>query len=129
MSDTFEELRGKFDGSESFMNRGHQIIKMRRSDRQIPEWSKDNKKVQAILVRSFPGLRTNPRQRARAARWAVAIQLYYRVRMTKSHVAQQMKLDVDTVRTLLRNINRAANGKKTNGKGDYTGRPRNRPKK
>lgn len=126
--DTFQELRGSFDGQDPFMTQGHQIIKMRRSDRATPEWAKSNKRIQEILLRSFPKLRTDPVQRGRAARWALVIQLYYRVHMTRSEVAAQMKSRQKVVNRLIENINLAAKGLKTNGKGAFTGRPAGRPK-
>jgi hypothetical protein len=111
------------------MTGGHQIIKMRHADRTIPNWAKDDKKVRAILLRSFPELKTNPTQRTRAARWATVIQLYYRMRMTPKQVAGQMTLNLNTTRMLIRNIGWAAKGKKANGLGNFTGRPKGRPKK
>lgn len=102
--DTFLELRGKFDGQDPFMTGGHQIIKLRTGDRVIPEWTKSDKKIQAILLRSFPKLRTDPKQRVSAARWATIIQLYYRMQMTQGQVAAQMKLRPKVVGRLIENI-------------------------
>ena len=127
--DTFQELRASFDGQDPFMTQGHQIIKMRRSDRLTPEWAKSNKRVQEILLRSFPKLRTDPVQRGRAARWAVVIQLYYRMTMTRSQVAAQMKVTQKTISLLLDRIQRASKDMKTNGKGPLSKRPAGRPKK
>jgi len=125
----FAELRGYLDGQDTFMTGGHQIIKMRRGNRVTPEWAKSRKTLQKILTRSFPQLRKNPRQRARAARWASVIQLYYRMHMTRGQVAEQMKLGQKTVNRLIENISRAAKGLKTSGGGVYSSRPAGRPKK
>lgn len=125
---TFEELRGHLDGQDPFMTGGHQVIKPRRSDRQTPDWAATNKKIQIILLRSFPKLKTHPTQRKRAARWAEVIQLYYRMHVSKKQIAEQLNLSYGTIRTLVRNINRAANGRKANNIAN-TGRPNGRPKK
>lgn len=127
--DTFLELRGKFDGQDPFMTGGHQIIKMRTGDRVVPEWTKSDKEVQKILLRSFPKLRTSPKQRALAGRWAQAIHLYYRMQMTRGQVAAQMKMNLNATKMLIRSINWAGKGLKANGKGPLTGAPRHRPRK
>jgi hypothetical protein len=126
--DTFLQLRGKFDGQDPFMTGGHQIIKTRQSDRKIPDWATDDKQIQKILLRSFPKLKTDPRQRTGAARWAVIIQLFFRMKMTRSQVAEQTKLSSNTVQMLVRNIRRAAAGKRANWS-TPTGKPTGRPKR
>jgi hypothetical protein len=125
----YAELRGHVDGQDPFMTGGHQIIKMRRGNRVIPDWAKNNKKMQAMLNRSFLELRTNPKQRARAARWATVIQLYFRMQMTRGQVAAQMGLDQGVVKRLIDNIHLASKGLKSGGKGPYSNRPNGRPKK
>jgi hypothetical protein len=127
-SDTFKELRGYLDGQDTFMTGGHQLIKPRHSDRQTPDWAATNSKIRAILLRSFPKLKTHPIQRKRAARWAEVIQLYYRMHLSKRQIAEQLTMNYSTVRTLVRNINRAANGRKANNIAN-TNRPNGRPRK
>ncbi len=110
------ELRSfHFDGNDPFMTGGHQIIKTRRGNRVIPEWARDNKKIQKILLKSFPKLGTDRKQRAQAARWAAIIQLYFRVQMTRSQVEAETKLSQNVVKMLIRNIARAASGKPSYG--------------
>jgi len=128
-SDTFKELRGYLDGQDTFMTGGHQVIKPRRSDRQTPDWAATNKSIQIILLRSFPNLKTNLTQRKRAARWAEIIQLYYRMHISKRQISEQLKLNYNTVQMLVRNIKRAANGKRADGTGFLTGKPKGRPRK
>jgi hypothetical protein len=110
------------------MTGGHQIIKMRRSDRVTPEWAKSNKKIQQMLMRSFPQLRTNPIQRRRAARWATIIQLYYRMLMTRGQICAHTKMRPKVVCRLIENISLASKGMKANAKGPYSNRPPSRPK-
>jgi hypothetical protein len=125
----YAELRGHLDGQDPFMTGGHQIMKTRRGNRIMPEWAKSNKKVQEILIRSFPKLRTNPGQRERAARWATVIHLYFRMQMTSGQVASQMKVTSKVVYDLILRINRASKGLKASGTGPLRGRPAGRPKK
>ena len=128
--DTFLELRSfYFDGNDPFMTNGHQILKIRQGNRKIPAWAKDKRKIQAILLRSFPKLRTDVHQRARAARWMAIIQLYFRVQMTRSQVAAETKLPPNVVKMLIRNISRAASGLPSYGTKKRTGNPNGRPKK
>src|SRR5271157_2995548 len=95
--DTYLQLRSSFDGSDPFMTGGHQIHKTRSSNRKVPEWTTSDKGIQQILLRAFPTLKTNIRQRARAARWARVIYLYYRTRLTKADIAHVLKLNYGTV--------------------------------
>jgi hypothetical protein len=127
--EVFEELRKSFDGSESFMTRGHQIIKVRRGNRKTPTWVKDRKKVQQILLHSFPKMQTNALQRERAGRWARIIHLYFKVQMTYGQVAEELGMPPRRVEGIIRSIHRAASGRKANGKGQAGKRPTGRPKK
>jgi hypothetical protein len=127
------ELRGKFDGQDPFMTGGHQIIQPRGGNRVIPEWAKSDVKIQKILLRSFPELKTNPAVRVRAARWMVIIQLYYRMQMTNTAVAAQAKLPIKVTNRLIEYIAKAAKGRRAdNGRGKktgmLTGKPKGRPK-
>ncbi len=127
MSDPlFRELRGFLDGNDSFMT-GHQVIKMRQGNRETPIWATSNKRIQEILLHSFPKLKSSSDQRAGAARWALFIQLYFRHHMTRKQTAEQMGISLITAQSLARNIRRAAAGKWTNGK--KPGGKRGRPKK
>ena len=116
----FEELRGSLDGQDPFMTGGHQVIKLRQGNRKTPIWAVNNKQIQELLLRSFPALKTNPKQRMRAARWALFIQLYFRAHVTERQIAERMGVSMNTVKMLARNIRRAAARVK--------GRPRGRPK-
>ncbi len=127
--DTFLELRSRFDGQDPFMTGGHQIIKPRTGNRETPEWAKSDKKVQALLLRSFPKLKTNARHRAGASRWAVIIQLYFRMHMTRGRVAEETKLPQKTVINLIDCIHRVSKDMKANGKGPRSRRKIGRPKK
>lgn len=131
----FEQLRKKFDGSDPFISQGHQIIKSAGATRhatrlsKVPEWARDDGKVQALLLRSFPKLKEDPRQRTRAARWALVINLYYRMGCTQNHIAEEMKISPQVVNQLLVRINRVATGTSSSHPARRSNRPRGRPKK
>jgi hypothetical protein len=110
-----KELRQSIDGDESFMSGGHQIKKIRKRARKIPEWSVNDHETRKVLERAFPKWKTVVSQRASAARWARAIHLYYRLRMPHNHVCLEMGIGYNTLRMMLRNIRRSAKG--TRGRG------------
>lgn len=131
---TFEQLRKKFDGDDSFVSGGHQLIKSagatRHAERvsKTPEWALNKDKVQELLLKSFPLLKTDSRQRERAGRWAQIIQLYYRAAWTQRQIADEMRISVNLVKRLITSITRAAKGERANGTGKRGQRPPGRPK-
>jgi hypothetical protein len=108
------KMRKKMDGSEGFM-KAHQIKKVRVlfGQKDTPEWASNDAEVRVILLRVFPKLATDWEQRKRAARWNQAIMLVYRMGLPYNHAAAEMGVTVDTVRSLLRNIRRAALNKRS----------------
>ena len=126
----FQELRGHFDGNDTFMTHGHQIIKVRQGNRKTPNWVKDDAKIQQILLQSFPKMATDSKQRERAGRWVRAFYLYFRAGMTQSNVAEEMGITVKTAVNIITRIKAAAKGFRTDKPNVKRGlRPRGRPKK
>ena len=136
--DNYLHLLNKFDGSEPFMNRGYRVIQPRHKAKNIPAWALDDKKVQEIVLRSFPKLATNMKQRARAARWVRIIFLYFRREFTVGDIANIMgtpsedgsvitPMSLVAVKALVRTIKRAAVGKRADGSGEMNMRGRHRP--
>lgn len=113
--DVFQELRGSIDGRDGFM-RGHQIIKKKRLRRDIPEWTKSDRKIQEILLRSFPKLRTDYKQRKLAARMARIIHLYFRVGSPRNEIVEELDINQNLFRVLLNGIRRAGKGLTKNGR-------------
>lgn len=111
-----EELRGFLDGDDSFMV-GHQIIKKRNRKKIIPEWSKSDKKIREILLRSFPCLESSPSHRNKASRWARVIYLYFRMNHTHGEIAEELNLKYGAVISLIRSIKRSAKGLRADGTG------------
>lgn len=106
-----KRLRRKIDASDSFTT-GHQIIVVRSKERIDPEWSKSDEEIRKILLRTFPSLDSNARQRASAGRWMRVIQLYYRKHMTEGQIAGEIGVSVRTVNQLIYRINRAGRGER-----------------
>lgn len=134
MKRDFEKLRQHLDGSDPFVNAGHQIIKSAGKSRHdtrvsnLPEWATDDKQVQELLLRSFPKLKEDPIQRQRAAKWTHIIQLYYRVGWTQTKIAEELEMSLVLLKYYLKAIRRAAAGKTVNN--SLRGQnPRGRPKK
>jgi hypothetical protein len=129
MNEDLRQLRQKIDSDDSFMAAGHQIIKIRKRVRYIPEWASDNSLTRKLLSQVFPTWRTNSTQHKRAARWARVIHLYHRAGLPHGQVAKEMRMNYNTLRMLLRSIKRAANGFQAHDKKPRGVRPRGRPKK
>ena len=127
--DTFGQLRRYFDGTGGFME-GHQILKERRIKRPVPLWAKNNRKVQELLLRSFPRLATNPKQRNRARIWGRVIYLYYRLGLSYAAVAEEMSIQPKKVSDIILRVQRASKGESTDGTGRKLGsRQPGRPKR
>jgi hypothetical protein len=124
--DTFIELRRHLDGNEPYMN-GHQILKERRIARKAPLWTKNDKRVQAILLRSFPKMETNQKQRDAAGKWVRVLHLYYRMGLTFGQVAAEMGITRDTVSDIVQCLTRASKGLRADGSKRKLGRKRGRP--
>jgi hypothetical protein len=128
MNEDLRQLRKKMDGDEGFLT-GHQILKIRKREKIIPEWAMNDQLLRGLLSTVFPKWRTSQRQLRQAARWVWAIHLYYRLGMPHNQVAEEMSLGYGALRSLLRSIRRASKGLKANGRGPKTGKPVGRPKK
>lgn len=101
---------------------GHQIVGPRKRKRDVPEWAQSTEKIKAILLRSFPKLKTDQRQRARAARWARIVHLYFRLGWTFTQVAEEMSMKPGNLHNMTVSIRRAANGLRADGKGPRGGK-------
>jgi hypothetical protein len=129
MNEDLKQLRKKMDGDDPFMAGGHQIIKVRSREKVVPVWANSNLETQKILLRAFPKLATNPRQRKSAARWGLIIHLFYRVNLTTGQIAEELNTKPSTIKLVLQHIRRAARGVKANNTGPLGARPVGRPKK
>lgn len=129
MNEDLKQLRKKMDGNDPFLSGGHQIIKVRKREKVIPLWALSDTLTRKFLIEVFPNLKTSEKQRKKAGRWARAIHLYYRLGMPHNQVAEEMPIGYGALRSLLRNIRRAANGLTSDRKKTRGLRPAHRPKK
>lgn len=123
---TFDILRGIIDSNDPMMT-GHQILTIRTTPREIPEWTKSDKEIRKVLLRAFPKWDEQPQQRRQAGRWIRIINLYFKLQWTRSQIAEEMELTPDTVSSLIRAIKRAGQGRQANGRGALGMRPRGNP--
>lgn len=113
---TSKELRdlGLFSGSDLFMRGGHQIINRNlanaRAKRKAAPWATNDDEVQKILLRAFPKLARDEKQRKRAGRWLRIIHLFYRSGMSSGEVAAELKETPYRIRDTLRGIRHVAAG-------------------
>jgi hypothetical protein len=108
---------------------GTQIIKERTQVFKKPKWADSDVRIRKILLSSFPNMRTNPRQRSRAARWAAVAYLRYRMQMTSTQISEELHMNKNVIKMVIRNMGRAAKGMKASGLGPRSTRPIGRPKK
>lgn len=116
MSDNaFSELRGKLDGNDGFVSGGHRIMKTAGATRhaarmkRVPVWALDDYKIKQYIMTHFPKMGTDPEHRRLAGRVVRLIHLYYRVGVTTSSVAEELKVPITTVEKLIRKINKGMN--------------------
>jgi hypothetical protein len=122
---THDQLRRNFDGADTFMT-GFLVGRAREYKRRVPRWVHNKAKIQKILLSAFPKLKTDPKQRTGAARWADVIHYYFRLRYTASQTSEELSLKLSTVNETVRSIKRVAKGRRADGKirGGKRGRPR-----
>jgi len=108
-------LRTTVGGEEGFMY-GHQITKVRKMEREIPEWALSNTEVQRILLTAFPRLKRNARQAAKAGVWARLIYLYYRMKQPRQVVARELGIDEKLLNRWIQSINFTQRGLNNAGK-------------
>jgi len=122
VSDAFEhklDVRGKDD---------HSVISRPGHEKEVPEWTLNDKRIVEVLWRSFPKLGLIRWQRRAATRWFLVIHMYYRQNLNRRDIASRLKVSLGTVCSLLRNIKRAGEGRRADGKGEL-GRPRGHRRK
>jgi hypothetical protein len=103
------------NGRESFSG-GHQFIRIRKPNRKPPSWAASEEGIQRVLLAAFPNLKTNYAQRDQAARWAWAIQLYFKAYKSCQETAAEMGEKPSTIHALIRRIKRVAAGKTARGR-------------
>lgn len=102
------------DGGNRFLM-AHQTLKVRRGNREAPDWALNDKTIQEILLRAFPKLKTDDVQRQRAGRWARVIQIYFRSGKSYRETAHELGEKLTTVHRVIQRIRRTVAGRPTNG--------------
>jgi hypothetical protein len=109
----FSELRSKLDGNDNFVTGGHRVMKTAGATRHaarmkmVPVWALDDEKIKQFIFYRFPKAKIDPEQRRLAARTIRIIHLYYRVGLTESAVAGELKMTQTMVHRRLHLIRRA----------------------
>jgi DNA-binding NarL/FixJ family response regulator len=85
--------------------------------RIIPEWVKSREKASEVILRAFPKAKSDPAQRASAARWAVVIHLYFRMGYTRSQIAEEIGTTTEKIKGVIRSIYRVSEGRRADGRG------------
>jgi hypothetical protein len=62
------------------------------------------------LIRAFPKLATDEKQRKAAGRWARIAQMHFRGQMTRGQIAEEMGLPITSVKRAIECIRRTAKG-------------------
>ena len=114
--DTKEILKGlltAFDSNNSFIT-GHQVVRTLNAGlkRETPDWAVNDKQIRELLLRSFPKLAIDSKQRKYAGRWMIVIQLYFRLKKSRREVAEEMSVSENVVRKLVQHIKWAAAGQR-----------------
>ena len=127
MNDDYARLRRLVDGDDQFMS-GYRIAKIRTREREIPEWTLNDKEVQKVLLRAFPAQHKNFIAKQRADTWARIIYLYFRMQMSASGVAREVQMTTKNVELAVARIRRVARGHRADNRGPRglrrPGRPR-----
>jgi hypothetical protein len=112
-----KQLGRSLDQNEGFMTGGHQIVHARTYRRKTPAWVYNDLRIQEVLLRAFPKLATDDRQRDSAGRWGLVIHLYFRLGYTRGQIAEELDSTVERVKGLVRSIYRVSKGLRADGRG------------
>jgi hypothetical protein len=110
----------RFDSGYNSCQRGYQPTKVEEFDGEVPKWASDDSKLRDLLLRAFPRLHTDQKQKLGAARWLKVVTLHYRLRWTESQIAEEMELTISAFRSMVARMKRTATTKP---------QPRGRPKR
>jgi hypothetical protein len=114
-----DELDRKDQFQKGYGIRGGPTLRMRK----MPKWMNNKKDIQRLLLRVFPKLETDKRQRKNALRWVEVIRLYFTLGWSAHDVAEELqqrnsdehvsaKMIYDTAQRIIR----AGAGLRTTGK-------------
>jgi hypothetical protein len=119
-------LRTKLDSNDNFVRGGHRVMKTAGATRhaarmkRVPVWALDDEKIKQFINCRFPNAKTDPEQYRLASRMIRLIYLYYRVGATVRAVAEEFKITVGAVESMIHRISRGM---------DQPLKPSHRPRK
>lgn len=122
-----QKLKQVLDRSDGFISGGHQIVSARTYKRAVPRWTKNDRLIRELLLKTFPKMATDSRQHDSAARWGAVIHLYFRMGYTRSQIAEEIGSTSVKIHGIIRSILRVSKGIRADGRGPL-GRPKGRPK-
>lgn len=140
-SGDLNQIRKQIDGDDTFFS-SHRVRTacgakgkhVGSRGRQTPQWTKTDAGIRRLLLKVFPKLKSDPKQRQLASRWARVIHLYFRMGYTYAQISEEMNLrspsekrPYSIIENVIRHIKWAQEGRSTNGSG--LRRKRGRPKK
>jgi hypothetical protein len=114
---TSKQLANLIGQNEGFAAGGHQIVRARTYKRKIPAWALNDTEVQKVLLRAFPRLATDDRQRDSAGRWITVIHWYFRLGYTRGQIADEFATTTERIKGVIRSIYRVSKGRRADGKG------------
>jgi hypothetical protein len=114
---TSKQLARSLDQNDGFKQGGHQIVHARTYRRKTPSWAYNDSEIQKVLLRAFPKLAIDDRQRDSAGRWGLVIHLYFRLGYTRGQIAEELDSTVERVKSYIRSIYRVSKGRRADGKG------------
>ena len=111
--DDYDVMRRVVDANDGLM--GSRIVGPRSyRGRKMPTWAMDDKKVQHLLLSTFPRMKEDSaagrRQRDSAARWHAVIHLYFRMKYTCSQIAEELGSSHCKIKNVIRSIQRVVRG-------------------
>lgn len=124
----FSDSQARFEKILDYIPPPQEDEELRSRHNDIPDWATDDRKIRDFLLRSFPKLKTDLKQRIRAGRWLRVINLYFRMQWSHTQVAEEIGMLPKVVHGMIRGIRRSAQGRRVDGKGLSGLKPIGRPK-
>ena len=116
--ESLASFRGLVDGNDSFIL-NHGITSIRQNVKHVPEELKTKQGIQNLLLKAFPKLATDQKQRKQAGRWIRLIQLHYKYHYSERLTAEEMGLSHRTIYSIKSHIKRVLENRRLDGSGNY----------
>jgi|ERR1700674_3480292 len=114
---------------KGYLVRGAPKSSWKKRARNIPAWALDNEYIKKLLLKIFPKMNSDRRQRDRSGRWARVIYLFFTSARPASEVADAMGISEKKVNDTALRITRAVKGLRTTGRTRTKGKPGRPPRR